>query len=143
MSSNLKPEPINRLTTKIGVVEGRKTNIKIGKTKKAKTNFKNNGVLSSDQKWKIYKSEIEPKLTDRIFEEEEPDNKMLEIIKEALKETNVKLAGYPLQIITSTPQGEMTMTATSFSKELRYQFIFSSSICILHSNNVKHFDLMY
>lgn len=91
MSSNLKPEPINRLTTKIGVVEGRKTNIKIGKTKKAKTNFKNNGVLSSDQKWKIYKSEIEPKLTDRIFEEEEPDNKMLEIIKEALKETNVNI----------------------------------------------------
>lgn len=35
-----------------------------------------------------------------------------------LKETKVKLAGYPLQIITNTPQGEMTMTATSFSKEL-------------------------
>lgn len=35
-----------------------------------------------------------------------------------LKETKVKLTGYPLQIITRTPQGEMTMTAISFSKEL-------------------------
>ena len=35
-----------------------------------------------------------------------------------IKETKIKLAGYPLEIITSTPQGEMTMTATSFAKEL-------------------------
>lgn len=34
------------------------------------------------------------------------------------KEAKVKLAGYPLQMKTTTPQGEMTMTATSFSKEL-------------------------
>lgn len=35
-----------------------------------------------------------------------------------LKETKVQLAGFPLQVITNTPQGEMTMTATVFSKEL-------------------------
>lgn len=35
-----------------------------------------------------------------------------------LKETKLQLAGFPLQIITNTPQGEMTMTATVFSKEL-------------------------
>jgi|688.fasta_scaffold484313_1 hypothetical protein len=34
-----------------------------------------------------------------------------------IKETKIKLAGYPLEIITSTPQGNMTMTATSFAKE--------------------------
>jgi hypothetical protein len=34
-----------------------------------------------------------------------------------IKETKIKLAGYPLEIITSTPQGDMTMTATSFAKE--------------------------
>ena len=35
-----------------------------------------------------------------------------------IKETKIKLAGYPLEIITNTPQGEMIMTATSFVKEL-------------------------
>ena len=35
-----------------------------------------------------------------------------------IKETKIKLAGYPLEIITNTRQGEMTMTATSFAKEL-------------------------
>jgi hypothetical protein len=35
-----------------------------------------------------------------------------------LKETKIKLAGYPLEIITKTPEGEMIMTATSFGKEL-------------------------
>ena len=90
MSSKLKPEPINRLTIKTGVVKGRKTNIKVEETKKSKKNFKN-GVLSYDQKWRIYKSEIEPKLTDRVLEEEEPNNKMLDTIKEALKETNVNI----------------------------------------------------
>ncbi len=34
------------------------------------------------------------------------------------EETKVKLAGYPLEIKVSTEQGEMLMTATSFSKEL-------------------------
>jgi hypothetical protein len=34
------------------------------------------------------------------------------------KDAKVKLAGYPLQMKTTTQQGEMTMTATSFSKEL-------------------------
>jgi hypothetical protein len=34
------------------------------------------------------------------------------------KEAKVKLAGYPLQVKVTTPQGEMTMAATSFSKEL-------------------------
>lgn len=33
-------------------------------------------------------------------------------------EGNVKLVGYPLEIKVSNPQGEMTITATSFSKEL-------------------------
>jgi hypothetical protein len=35
-----------------------------------------------------------------------------------IKETKIKLAGYPLEIITKTPEGEMIMTATSFGKEL-------------------------
>ena len=34
------------------------------------------------------------------------------------KDAKVKLAGYPLQMKTTTQQGEMTMTATSFSKDL-------------------------
>ena len=34
------------------------------------------------------------------------------------KDAKVKLAGYPLQMKSTTQQGEMTMTATSFSKDL-------------------------
>jgi len=34
------------------------------------------------------------------------------------KETKVKLTGYPLEVKVNTEQGAMTMTATSFSKEL-------------------------
>ncbi|MFI0425592.1 MAG: hypothetical protein ACH34V_01435 [Flavobacterium sp.] len=38
--------------------------------------------------------------------------------QQSVKETKVKLAGYPLEIKVTTEQGDMTMTATSFSKEL-------------------------
>lgn len=38
--------------------------------------------------------------------------------QQSVKESKVKLAGYPLEIKVSTPQGNMTMTASSFSKEL-------------------------
>ena len=91
MSSKLKPEPINRLTIKAGVVKGRKTNIKVEETKKSKKNFKKNGVLSHDQKWRIYKGEIEPKLNERVLEQNEPNTEMIDTIKEALKETNVNI----------------------------------------------------
>ena len=38
--------------------------------------------------------------------------------QQSTKETKVKLAGYPLEVKVATEQGEMTMTATSFSREL-------------------------
>ena len=38
--------------------------------------------------------------------------------QQTAKETKVKLSGYPLEIKVSTGQGDMVMTATSFSKEL-------------------------
>lgn len=40
------------------------------------------------------------------------------IVVQDSKDAKVKLAGYPLQMKTTTQQGEMTMTATSFSKDL-------------------------
>ncbi|MFD2908163.1 hypothetical protein ACFSX9_05380 [Flavobacterium ardleyense] len=40
------------------------------------------------------------------------------IASQGSKDAKLKLAGYPLQLTTSTPNGEVTMTATSFSKEL-------------------------
>ena len=41
-----------------------------------------------------------------------------EIAPQQTEETKVKLAGYPLEVKVTTEQGEMLMTATSFSKEL-------------------------
>lgn len=40
------------------------------------------------------------------------------IAPQQTEETKVKLAGYPLEVKVTTEQGEMLMTATSFSKEL-------------------------
>ena len=40
------------------------------------------------------------------------------IATQDVKDAKIKLAGYPLQMKTTTEQGEMTMTATSFSKDL-------------------------
>jgi hypothetical protein len=38
--------------------------------------------------------------------------------QQAAKDTKLKLSGYPLEVKVTTEQGEMTMLATSFSKEL-------------------------
>ena len=86
-----EPEVINKLTSKSGVEKGRKSNIKIGKTRKSKTSI-SGGVLSGDQKWRVYKSDIEPQLSDRNLQEE-PNSEMLATIRHALNETGMSNVG--------------------------------------------------
>lgn len=91
MSGKLEANDDNKLTSKSGIEKGRPTNISIQKPRKSKKNFKG-GVLSEDLKWKIYKSDIEPKLTNKILEDE-PNSEMLAAVKHALNEYSISDIG--------------------------------------------------
>jgi hypothetical protein len=80
---NLKSEPINPLSIRIGTRKGKSTNIDLDANKPKRKRMPR-GILSDEQKWRIYKSEVEPKLVDSIVQAE--PNQMLESIKEAFHE---------------------------------------------------------
>ena len=85
----LQPEKINPLVIRTGVRKGIKTNIKINENENGvpikKPRGRKKGILSLDQKWRVYKTEVEPKLTDRLLQAE--PSEMLENIKQAFHET--------------------------------------------------------
>ena len=82
-------ETINPLVIRTGVKKGIKTNIKINENENGvpikKPRGSKKGILSLDQKWRVYKTEVEPKLTDRLLQAE--PSEMLENIKQAFHET--------------------------------------------------------
>lgn len=87
----LKPEKLNDLTVKIGSKKGKKTNIEIPiekpvTAKRGRGRPPKNGDYSDDQKFRIYKTQVEPKLLDAM-RLEEPDQ-LVESIKKAFKEIN-------------------------------------------------------
>ena len=83
----LSPEEINPLNIKIGSKKGRKTNIKIPKEPKISKRKPKNSDISSEQKWRLYKTNIEPKLTEQMKTDE--PNELNETIREALKDINI------------------------------------------------------
>ena len=65
-----------------GGTERIRTNIKIRKPRKPRAS---KGTFSAEQKWRIYKSHVEPKLYDQLFTEEPKD--LISSIKEAINES--------------------------------------------------------
>lgn len=86
----LSPEDINPLSINIGTKKGRKTNIKVPKelkTPQKRGRKPKNGENTNEQKWRLYKTNIEPKLREQMKTEE--PNEITETIKEALKDINI------------------------------------------------------
>jgi hypothetical protein len=85
-----KDENINSLSQKIGSSKGRKTNIEINnneKQKKVRQSKLRNGDFTAEQKWRIYKTKVEPELIDQIVQPE--PNQIEQSIKNAFKEFHI------------------------------------------------------
>jgi hypothetical protein len=89
--TKLKSEnEINYLTQKIGSRKGKKTNIDIinEKPKKERKQKKSrNGDFTAEQKWRIYKTKVEPKIIDQIVQEEPSQIELS--IKNAFKDLHI------------------------------------------------------
>lgn len=82
-------ENINALSQKIGNSKGKKTNIEIKneKPKKERQRKMKNGDFTSEQKWRIYKTKVEPELINQIVQSE--PNQIEQSIKNAFKEFHI------------------------------------------------------